>query len=190
MADILTTSYITSLVNSYIQTETTKTIYPLQDRKTKYSSLSSAYGTLSSKLDSFKTFLSDFKLTGTSSVFSSKLANSTDTNFISASADSTASAGIYNFRVNQLAKSDTLISSDFTSTDTNTLTGTHSFVIKTGDGEGGEFLSNIDVNFSAEETNKTAMQKIRDAINADKAVVNSDTKQASTSYLEERQHLR
>ena len=182
MADILTTSYITSLVNSYIQTETTKTIYPLQDRKTKYSSLSSAYGTLSSKLDSFKTFLSDFKLTGTSSVFSSKLASSTDTNFISASADSTASAGIYNFRVNQLAKSDTLISSDFTSADNNSLTGKHSFVIKTGDGESGEFTSKIDVDFSAGETNKTAMQKVRDAINADKAVVNSDAKQASASY--------
>ena len=182
MADILSTSYITSLVNSYIQSETTKSITPLLTKKTKYSNLSSAYGSLSTKLDSFKTFLSDFKLTGTSSAFASKLASSTDSNFISATADSTAAAGIYNFRVSQLAKSDTLISSDFTSADSNAITGTHSFVIKTGDGEGGEFSGTVNVDFSAGETNKTAMEKIRNAINADKAVVNSDTKQASASY--------
>ncbi len=75
MSDILTTSYITSLVNSYIQSETTKSITPLQDRKSKYSNLSTAYGTLSSKLDAFKSFLTDFKLTGSSSAFASKLAS-------------------------------------------------------------------------------------------------------------------
>ncbi len=182
MSDILTTSYITSLVNSYIQTETTKSITPLLNRKTKYSNLSTAYGTLSAKLDSLKTFLSDFKQTGSSSIFASKLADSTDSNFITASADSTAVSGAYTFRVNQLAKSDTLISSDYTSGDSNAITGTHSFVIKTGDGEGGQFYSTVNVDFSAGETNKTVMQKIRDAINADKAEVTSDTKQASASY--------
>ncbi len=182
MSDILSTSYITSLVNSYMQTETTKSITPLLSRKTKYSNLSTAYGTLSTKLDTLKSFLSDFKMTGSSSAFASKLANSTDSNFITATADSTAVDGMYNLRVNQLAKSDTLISSNFTSGDSNAITGTHSFVIKTGDGEGGQFYSTVNVDFEAGETNKTAMQKIRDAINADKAVVTSDSKQASTAY--------
>lgn len=182
MSDILTTSYITSLVNSYIQTETTKSITPLQDRKTKYSNLSTAFGTLSTKLDSLKSFLSDFKLTGTSSTFASKLADSTDSSFISATADSTAVDGTYSLRVNQLAKSDTLISSDYTSGDSNAITGTHSFVIKTGDGEGGQYYSTINVDFSSGETNKTVMQKIRDAINADKAEITSNSYQTSASY--------
>ncbi len=107
---------------------------------------------------------------------------STDSNFISASADSTAADGIYSLRVNQLAKSDTLISSDYTSSDSNAITGTHSLVIKTGDGEGGQLYSTVNVDFEAGETNKTVMQKIRDAINADKAEVTSNSKQASTAY--------
>ncbi len=182
MSDILTTSYITSLVNSYMQTETTKSITPLLDRKTKYSNLSTAYGTLSSKLDTLKSFLSDFKLTGTSSEFASKLAASTDSNFISATADSTAVDGTYSLRVNQLAKSDTLISSDHTSSGSNAITGTHSFVIKTGDGEGGQYYSTVNVDFSSGETNQTVMQKIRDAINADKAEVTSNSYQTSAAY--------
>ncbi len=182
MSDILTTTYINSLINSYRQTETTKLILPLQNRKTKYSNLSSAYGNLSSKLDTLKSILSDFKATGSSSIFSVKSAESTDSNFITAAANSSAVAGTYNLRVNQLAKSDTIISSDFSSAAENLITGTHSFIVKTGDGEGGDFYSKVSVDFEAGETNKSVLQKIREAINADKAEVLSDAKQASSAY--------
>jgi flagellar hook-associated protein 2 len=85
-------------------------------------------------------------------------------------------------RVDQLAKSDVLLSSDFSSAATNALTGTHSFTIKTGDGEGGEFTSTISALFDGSETNKTALEKIRNAINADKAEVLSGAHDASETF--------
>ena len=181
-AEILSTSTINSLVNSYAANESDKYISPLQIRKSKYSNLSSAYGTFSSKLNSLKGLLTNLKLTGTDSLFRTKAATTSNSSFVSASAGSSASVGAYSFRVDQLAKSDIAISNDFTKSDVNSLTGTHNFVIKTGDGDSGEFVSNIEVTFSDSETNETIMDKIADAVNSDKAVVESDTKTASSTY--------
>lgn len=75
-----------------------------------------------------------------------------------------------------------MLSKDITSATANAITGTHSFVIKTGDGSTGEFVSNVEVTFGASETNKTAIEKIRDAINSDKAVVTSGSFLAADSY--------
>ena len=182
MAEILSTSYINSLIGDYTYNETDKLITPLTTRKTKYQSLSSTFGTLSTKLSSFKSVLAGLKATEDSSLFGYKSATSSATGFLTASAASNAAAGSYDIRVNQLAKADVAMSKDLTSTDLSSLSGTHNFVIKTGDGSTGEFVSNIEVSFDGTETNKEAMAKIRDAINNDKAVVTSDTKTASGSY--------
>ncbi len=85
-------------------------------------------------------------------------------------------------RVNQLAKNDVLLSQDSASSASNALTGTHTFTLKTGDGTNPDFTSNVEVTFSGSETNQTVMEKIRDAINSDKATVDSSTKSASASY--------
>jgi flagellar hook-associated protein 2 len=58
-------------------------------------------------------------------------------------------------------------------------------MIKTGDGSTGEFTSTIEVEFDSSDptqTNKSVMEKIRTAINSDKAVVNSNTFSGSASY--------
>jgi len=180
--EILSTSTIDSLVSSYATNESQKYITPLQTKKSKYSNLSTAYGTFSSKLRSLKALLTNLKLTGSDSLFQTKAATTSNSSFVSASAASSASIGAYSFRVDQLAKNDIAISNDFTASDTNGLTGTHSFSIKTGDGSGGEFVSNVEVTFSGSETNATVMEKISDAINSDKAVVQSDSKTASSTY--------
>jgi flagellar hook-associated protein 2 len=182
VAEILSTSYINSLISNYTYSETEKLVTPLTTKKTKYQSLSSSFGTLSSKLNSFKSVLSELKETENSSVFGYKKATSSSTSFLTASATSIASAGSYDIRVNQLAKADVAFSKDMTSADLSTLSGTHKFVIKTGDGSTGEFVSNIEVSFDGTETNQEAMQKIRNAINDDKAVITSDSKAASGSY--------
>ncbi len=179
---ILTTSNITALVNSYITDQTNKIVSPITTRQTRYQNLSSAYSTFSSKLSALKTLLSDFKITDSTSLFSNKAATSSDTTFITTSVENSASIGAYNMRVDQLAKNDVLLSQDVASSTSNALTGTHTFAIKTGDGSNPDFTSNVEVTFSGSETNQTVMEKIRDAINSDKAVVESSTKSASTSY--------
>ena len=179
---VLTTSNINLLVNSYITNQTNQLVSPISTRKTKYQNLSTAYSTFSSKLTALNTLLEDFKVTDSTSLFSAKTGTSSNTAFLTASATSSASIGAYNMRVSQLAKNDVLVSQDLASSTTNAITGTHTFTITTGDGSNPDFTSNVDVTFSGSETNQTVMEKIRDAINSDKAVVQSSTKSASTSY--------
>lgn len=180
--EVLTTSNINSFVESYINTETSKSITPLKTRKTKYSNLSSTYSTLTTKLNSLKGLLENFKLTDSNSVFRTKSVVSSNENYITATASGTAAVSAYDLRVSQLAKNDLAISAEYDATAANAITGKHSFAIKTGDGSTGEFVSNIDVTFTGSETNKTVMEKIRDAITSDKASVTSNSKAAVSEY--------
>jgi flagellar hook-associated protein 2 len=180
--DLLSTSGINSLISQYTISEMNKRILPLQERKSRYENLSSSYSTLSSSLSSLKSLLESFKETGSSSIFASKTASSSNTSFVNASVTSSVVASTYAIRVNQLAKSDVLLTSDFTSAASNALTGTHNFLIKTGDGEGDSFTSNIAVTFDGSETNESALEKIRNAINADKADVLSASHAAADTF--------
>lgn len=183
--DLLTTSGINSLINSYKLSESSRLITPINTRKTKYQSLSTAYSNLSSKLDSLKSLLNELKTTGTGSAFNSKSASSSNTNFLTAAASSLAGLGSYNLRISQLAKSDIAMSHELTSSAVSALNGVHSFVIKTGDGSTGEFTSTIEVEFDSSDptqTNKSVMEKIRNAINSDKAVVKSNTFSGAAAY--------
>ncbi len=180
--DLTSTSSINSFINSYTLTQQNQFVSPLTTKQTYYKNLSSSYSTLSSKLDSLKTLLSDLTATDSSSSFSAKTADTSNSNFVTATVDNSAVQGSFDLRISQLAKSDVAVSQDLTSSTSNSITGTHSFVIKTGDGSGGEFTSNVDVTFSGTETNQTMIQKISDAINSDKAVVNSSAKTGTTSY--------
>lgn len=179
----LSTSTINSLVNSFIQSESTKSVSPLTTRKTKYTNMSSAYNSISTKITSLKSILDSLKTSDSTSLFKAKAAVSSNTNFVTVAASTGAANSTYDLRVNQLAKSDMALSADLTSTDANGITGTHSFVIKTGDGtSAGEYNSKVDVTFVAGETNQSVMEKISAAINADKAVVTSSDKNAADAY--------
>ena len=179
---ILSTSYITALVNSYITNQTNQIITPISTRQTRYQNLSSAYSTFSSKLNALQTLLSDFKVTDSTSLFNTKAGTSSNSDFIATTVNNSASIGAYNMRVSQLAKNDVLVSQDLLSATSNAITGTHTFTLTAGDGTNPDFTSHVDVTFSGSETNQTVMEKIRDAINSDKAVVQSNTKTASSSY--------
>ena len=179
---VLTTSNINLLVNSFINDQTSRLVTPISTRKSKYQSLSSAYSTFSSKLNSLQTLLSNFKTTDSTSLFNNKTAVSSNSTFLATTVDKSSSIGSYSIRVNQLAKNDVLVSQDLTSSTANGITGTHTFTINTGDGSNSDFTSNVDVTFSGTETNQSVMEKIRDAINSDKAVVQSNTKNASDIY--------
>ncbi len=182
MADVLSTSYINSLISSYQSNETYKLITPLGNRRTKYDNLSTSYSSLISNLEALKSVLNDFKKTGPESIFNIKEAVSSNTKFLSAAADSTASSGSYDIRINQLAKNDTVLSKDISSLGISGLSGTQSFVIKTGDGSTGSYTSKIEVTLDGTETNKQLLQKIKDAINNDEAVITSAYKSPSSGY--------
>ncbi len=191
MADYLSTSGINSLVNSYYNNEINKKISPLSTKKDKYQSISSAYSTLSTSLSALQSILSDLKATGSSSIFAGKTTSSSNSAFATITASNSAAISAYNIRVNQLAKSDMVLGLDLASdgySSVITTTGTQSFKIKSGDGESGEFYADVDVTFDSDDfdetgiTNKTMMEKIRDAVNSDKAVVTSSAKTGTTAY--------
>jgi flagellar hook-associated protein 2 len=186
--DLLTTSGINSLVNSYINTESQKRLSPLATRKTKYTSISNIYSGLLSKVDALKSKMSILKATGTSSAFAVKKATSSNTTAVTVSASTAAQKGAFALRVNQLAKNDLVVSLDKNSTDFSSITtpGTYTFAIKGGDGIGGQFTSNVSVTLNADDfTNgnisyANLSSKVSKAINDDKAVVVSNLVSGST----------
>lgn len=178
MAEILSTSYINQLVTSYTSNEYSKLVSPLETRKQKYSTLSSLWGSLRTNLDSLKSVLYDLKSTSTSNIFNTKTASLSNADFFSASADETANLSSYQMRVNQLAKSDMLVSSTLTSgTAVTSMAGTHTFSITSGD-----YTKNVSVDLTASETNSSIMSKISAAINSDKATIESSSFDSSSTF--------
>ncbi|MDP2365095.1 MAG: flagellar filament capping protein FliD, partial [Ignavibacteria bacterium] len=186
--DLLTTSGINSLVYNYSMNEAQKRITPLETRKTKYSKISGIYSSLLSKVDALKSKMSILKAAGTSSAFAVKKATSSNTTAVTVSASATAQKGAFALRVNQLAKNDLVVSLDKDSADFSSITtpGTYNFVIKGGNGEGGQFTSNVSVVLAADDfTNgnisfKDLSNKVTRAINNDKAVVTSNAVSGSS----------
>lgn len=161
--DITTTSGISSLVDAYKATEVQRQLYPLSTKKTSYQNVSSAYGVMSSKLDTLQSVLSSLKTTTSSSVFNTKAATSSNTAFATASATGSASSSSYVMRVNRLAKNDSLLSANKTSEDNSTITaGDYKFNVKVGDVQ-----KDLTVTIGTDNSYKTVMQSIRDAVNAD-----------------------
>lgn len=187
--DLLTTSGINSLVYSYASNESKKRITPLETRKTKYSKISGIYASLLSKVDALKSKMSILKTTGSSSAFAVKKATSSNPTAVTVSASSIAQKGAFALRVNQLAKNDLVMSLDKNSVDFSSITspGTYTFAIKGGDGEGGQFTSNVSVSLTAADfTNgnisfETLANKVSQEINNDKAIVTSNSLSGSTS---------
>jgi flagellar hook-associated protein 2 len=186
--DLLTTSGINSLVSYYANNEAQKRIAPLETRKTKYTSISNIYSGLLTKVDALKSKMSVLKATGTSSAFATKKAVSSNTTAVTVTANTSASKGAFALRVNQLAKNDLVVSLDKNSADFSSITtpGTYSFAIKGGNGEGGQFSSNVAVELLAEDfTNgnisfEALATKVSKAINDDKAIVTSNSVTGST----------
>ncbi len=97
----------------------------LNQQQTFYNNELSAYGTLSSDLSAFQTAVSALKNTSSFNVFS---ATAADTTQLTASADSTASAGSHSITITQLAQSQKLFSAGFADTTTTAVgTGTLTF---------------------------------------------------------------
>lgn len=181
-SDVLSTSNINSLVDSFSSSEIRKSVDPLTTKKTKYQNLVSQYGTFSSKMSAFKTITDLLKNSNTDSVFKSKLADVPTNNYFTASASSTLQRNSFSLRVLQLAKSDMVFSNSMISTLPLSATGTNEILFKTGNGSGGEYSSHFSVTLGESETVKTAIDKFKDAVLNDKADVISSGKNLQDSY--------
>ncbi|KAB2846369.1 MAG: flagellar filament capping protein FliD [Melioribacteraceae bacterium] len=176
--DILSTSGINQFINSYTISEQNKRVTPLENRKNKYSQLNTAWSDLSSKLGSLKSVLSELKVSTSSSIFNSRKTEFPANDFLSATASKNASVSAYTIRVNQLAKSDLVLSKTMTSdTSVGSMSGTHTVKITSG-----SFSGNVDIELTGSETNDTIMSKISAAINEDSAVVNSSSLVAANTF--------
>lgn len=176
--NILSTSGINNLINSFSLNETNRRIAPLEAQKSRYSNLSSAWGTISSKLSSLQTILTDLKTTTSTSIFNSRSAQLSSSSFFSVTTSSNATPSAYSLRVNQLAKSDLAVSDTMTSaTAVTTMSGTHQIKIQSGTES-----STFDVTLTGAETNKSVMDAINTAISNDSAVVESAALNGTTAY--------
>ncbi len=171
MADYLSTSSINSMIQSYQSVQYQRRINPLKIRQQKFSTLSQGWGDLKTKLTSLKTVASDFKTSTDSSLFFKRSVNVSNDSILTATAESNAPESSYTMRVNQLAKSDLIVSQTQTSdTAVASMAGTHKIQIGSGD-----YTSTVDIELTDTETNESIMEKLASAINSDKAVSLSDS---------------
>ncbi|MDO9167772.1 MAG: flagellar filament capping protein FliD [Methylobacter sp.] len=112
---------IKSLVSGLVSAEQTPTTKRLDKQEATLTAQISSYGSLKSAMSSFQTSLSGLKY---ASAFQKISATSSDMTAITASAGSNADVASYNLEVKQLAKSQTLASSSFSSATSTVGTGT------------------------------------------------------------------
>ena len=159
--DILSNSGINNLVSNYRYDQFSKRVSPLEARKTKFSNLSSTWGSLKSKLSSFKSLLTNFKNSSLSTTFGLKQVALSNDDYFTATTTSEAALSTYNLRVNQLAQNDLAMSNTVTSeTSAGIGAGTHTIRVASG-----EFDENIDVELAGSESFKELMDIISEAIN-------------------------
>ncbi len=176
--DISTASGINTLVQQFMTSEVTKRVEPLNTKVTSYGALSSAWTALGSAVDSFKSAAYDLQSTSSDTYFGAKAATSTNSAFVTATATKDASIAAFTMRVNQLAKNDIAVSNSMASaTAVTNMAGKHTLQFTNGD-----YTSKVDVTLTDSETNATVMQKISDAVNGSKAIVNSAAMDASSIY--------
>ncbi len=187
--DLLSTQGIESFINDYRASEVKKQVDPLTKKKKDTDDLNTTYTDLLGKLNDLKNIANTLQLTDTSSAFLVKKATSSKTDFVDITATSQAPVSSQSIRVNQLAKSDMVMSQDLTSTANSTSIlgpGTHNIVFTSGDGSGGTLTSHVAVTFDATDftagtiSNLNVIKKIQGAINLNKAVVNSNSVTGST----------
>ncbi|MCB0729850.1 MAG: flagellar filament capping protein FliD [Ignavibacteriae bacterium] len=159
--DALSTSTINNLINSSRQSEYSKRISPLLQKKTKFTNLSNVWNSLKTKLSSFKSLLSNLKDVNSGGSFTSKTAELSNGEYFSVTANSGASLSSYDIRVNQLAKNDRVMSDTVATLDSANLSaGTYSIQVASG-----EYDQVINFDLAGSETKEELMEKIAEAIN-------------------------
>lgn len=171
MADVASSASssidINSIVSQLMRVESRRKVL-LQQKEASYQLKLSSVGNLSSAMASFKSSLNVLKVRAN---FESVKADSSDSTIISASASSTASEGVYNLEVTQLARANMLASTAYT--DTTSTIGTGTLTIQVGSG------ASIDITIDSSNDSLTG---IKNAINSSSAEVTASIVNDGSGY--------
>jgi len=158
------TSSIDQLVSQYI-TSLSQPVYQLQSQQSNINSLISTYNSLKSDLSNFQSQASSLSSIGTLSPLAAKTVSTSNSSIVTATAQATATSGTHSLLVTQLAKYDTLVSSQLTQAGTDISTaagaGTSTFSV-TLNGK----TTNIDVDVNQGDSNSTVMANMAASLNA------------------------
>lgn len=162
ISNVTTSPAIETLVTQFMMLEQ-RPIIKIQKSKAETNTKIAMFNDLKSKLDALRDLAKDFNQIGSLSKFGDKSVASANENYITATANGDASSGSHLLKVSQLAKADTVVTNTLTQTGTTILTtegtGTKTFSI-TIDGT----VTNINVDITAGEDDKTILEKIAEAI--------------------------
>lgn len=158
---------VASLITQLVQAERTN-LTAMETKKETFNSQISAYGQIKSSLEAFKTAVGNLKL---SSDFSVSKATSSDTDLLTATADSTAAAGTYDIKVSQLAQAGVQASASQTSAKT-AMGASGTFTLTAGD-------KSFDISLESTDT----LENIRDKINSAILTGDDETQELATATI-------
>ena len=151
------------LLESYRSLER-EPIRQLESRKSGIDNRIKLFNDLKSKLSALSTLSKDLSYSGTTSFFGKKTASSSDEDYLTVTATSTAVATSTSVFVNQLAKADKVVSSQFTNTGTDIATGlgagTFNFDVTVNG-----VATPVSVLLDGTEDNETLLGKVSSAVN-------------------------
>ncbi len=151
------------LLESYRSLER-EPIRQLQSRKSSIDNRIKLFNDLKSKLSALSTLSKDLSYSGTTSFFGKKTASSSDEDYLTVTASSTAVATSTSVFVNQLAKADKVVSSQFANIGTDIATGlgagTFDFDVTVNG-----VATPVSVTLDGTENNETLLGKVSSAVN-------------------------
>ncbi len=156
-------SAVDQLVQQYIQSISTP-VYQMQAQQATLNSQVTFYQDFQKKLSNLQTQANSLAQVGSLTPLAAKTVSSSDSTVATGSADNTAAAGTHSLSVSQLAKYDTLVSSQLSQsgTDISTASGAGTFTFSvTVDGT----ATNLNVSVNAGDTNSTVMANMAAAVN-------------------------
>ena len=158
------TSGVDQLVAMYVQS-ISQPVVNMQSQVSQINSLVSVYQSLKSKLQALQSQANSLAAVGTLNPLSAETVASSNSSIVTATAETSATPGTHSILVTQLAKNDTLVSNEFTqsNTDISTATGagTDTFSV-TVNGT----TTNINVAVNSGDTNSTVLSNMASAVNA------------------------
>lgn len=158
---------VASLITQLVQAERTN-LTAMETKKETFNSQISAYGQIKSSLEAFKTAVGNLKL---SSDFSVSKATSSNTDLLTATADSTAAAGTYDIKVTQLAQAGVQASASQASAKT-AMGASGTFTLTAGD-------KSFDITLESTDT----LENIRDKINSAVLTGDDETQELATATI-------
>lgn len=158
---------VESLITQQVQAERTN-LTAMETKKETFNSQISAYGQIKSSLEAFETAVGNLK---ESSDFSVSKATSSNTDLLTATADSTAAAGTYDIKVTQLAQAGVQASASQASAKT-AMGASGTFTLTAGD-------KSFDITLESTDT----LENIRDKINSAVLTGDDETQEVATATI-------